>query len=275
MTTTHTITDLVALTDVPAATIHYYLRNGLLPTPKRIAPNRFAYDDRHVQGLRLIRTLRDRRGLALPMIRRILPELLRLETEEAFLPEIWDRALAPRMSRRRAPAARLLDAASDAFTRRGYTDANVDDICRGARIAKGSFYRHYRSKEELFFAVAESLAATVRTRFAEEVAAEGGTKGVSPGEGAETLARLIQPGLPVFLDLFARAIQGRPGYEAAVRRILEGAAEGVGAFVRGEGSAKERGTRTIGEAITAIFRGILQEHAGPRPRFASAGTAGE
>src|SRR2546423_717053 len=42
MTTTHTITELVALTDVPAATIHYYLRNGLLhaqthrPQPVRL-----------------------------------------------------------------------------------------------------------------------------------------------------------------------------------------------------------------------------------------------
>ena len=34
------------------------------------------------------------------MIRRIMPELLRLEAEEAFRPEMWDKALAPRMSRR-------------------------------------------------------------------------------------------------------------------------------------------------------------------------------
>ena len=55
------------------------------------------------------------------------------------------------MSRRRVPRDRLLDAAREAFVRRGYADVNVDDICRAARIAKGSFYRHYRSKEAVFF----------------------------------------------------------------------------------------------------------------------------
>ena len=101
-----TIADLVALTEVPPATIHYYLRHGLVPPPKRVSPNRFTYDDRHVQALRLVRLLRDRRGLPLDMIRRIMPELLRLEAEEAFRPEMWDRALAPRVSRRRSPDAR-------------------------------------------------------------------------------------------------------------------------------------------------------------------------
>src|SRR5438105_184454 len=103
MPTTFTIADLVSLTGVPPATIHYYLRGGLLPRPKRAAPNRFAYDERHVQGLKLIRSLRERRGLSLAMIRRILPELLQLETTEAFLPEMWDRALAPRLSPRARP----------------------------------------------------------------------------------------------------------------------------------------------------------------------------
>src|SRR2546425_10639850 len=203
-----TIVELVAVTEVPSATIHYYLRHGLLPAPRRIAANRFAYDERHVLGLRLIRTLRERRGLSLPMIRRILPELLRLESEEAFSPEIWDQVLAPRLSARRLPSNRLLEAAKEAFTRRGYSDVNVDDICRAARIAKGSFYRHYRSKEELFFRVAESLAEDVVASFKETV----GLTRPSPEEGAEILVSLIEPPLPVFLDLLARSLQGRAGY---------------------------------------------------------------
>ncbi len=262
-----TIAELVAETNVPPATIHYYLRHGLLPHPKRVASNRFAYDERHVQGLRLIRTLRERRGLPLPMIRRILPELLRLEGEEAFRPEMWDRALAPRMSRRRVPRDRLLDAAREAFVRRGYADVNVDDICRAARIAKGSFYRHYRSKEAVFFTVAESLAADVGARFMQEVGSSGE---VGSEEAAEILSRLIEPGLPVFLELFARALQGRPGHEAAVRRILDGAPEALGALVAGEGSAEERGRRTIGEAITGMFGRIVEGQAGSLPRAAGA-----
>src|SRR5947209_1068946 len=202
-----TIAELVALTEVPSATIHYYLRHGLLPAPRRIAANRFAYDERHVLGLKLIRTLRERRGLSLPMIRRILPELLRLESEEAFSPEIWDRVLAPRLSARRLPSNRLLEAAKEAFTRRGYSDVNVDDICRAARIAKGSFYRHYRSKEELFFTVAEAAGDEVVEGFDRAV-----PPGPAPEEGAAAaLSAALEPRLPIFLDLLARSAQRRAG----------------------------------------------------------------
>ena len=61
-----------------------------------------------------------RRGLPLPMIKGIMPELLQLETTEAFRPEMWDRALAPRLTRRRRlPSARLLDVAIEACNRLG------------------------------------------------------------------------------------------------------------------------------------------------------------
>src|SRR5712691_7664739 len=87
------IGELVARSGVPAATIHHYLRLGLLPSARRAAPNRFLYDERHVQALRLIRLLRERRGLPLPVIRRVLPDLLGLEQDQAFRPEMWDRAV--------------------------------------------------------------------------------------------------------------------------------------------------------------------------------------
>src|SRR3989441_11382644 len=204
------IGELVARSGVPAATIHHYLRLGLLPSARRSAPNRFLYDERPLQALGLIRVLGDRRGLPLPVIRRVLPDLLGLDQEQAFRPEMWDRAVGVHAGRggRRTPAARLLDAAVDAFSRRGYADVNVDEICRAARIAKGSFYRHYRSKEELFLGAAESLAEDVVASFKETV----GLTRPSPEEGAEILVSLIEPPLPVFLDLLARSLQGRAGY---------------------------------------------------------------
>src|SRR5690242_8974763 len=48
----HRLADLVALTGVPASTIHYYLDRGELPPPERRSPNVFVYDDRHVAALR-------------------------------------------------------------------------------------------------------------------------------------------------------------------------------------------------------------------------------
>jgi len=246
------IADLVSRTGVPPATVHYYLRNGLLPRPKRVAANRFLYDERHVHGLRLIRTLRDQRGLSLPMIKRILPDLMHLETAEAFLPEMWYRALAPRLSRRRQPSDRLLHAAKDTFARKGYDDANVDEICRAARVAKGSFYRHYRSKEDLFFAVAEGAAGDVVRLCRESL----GAQRPDPEVAAAALALLLEPRLPIFLDLFARSLHRRPGYVLVARKVFSHAAAELGVMIAGQGSPEELGAQAIGSAVATIFRGL-------------------
>jgi AcrR family transcriptional regulator len=250
-----TMADLVARTGVPAATIHHYLRSGLLPRPKKVAPNRFTYDERHVRALKLVRTLRDRRGLALPMIKRIMPELLQLETTEAFRPEMWDRALAPRLSRRRRlPSARLLDVALDAFSRRGYDGVNVDEICRAARIAKGSFYRHYRSKEELFFAAADSAASEVMDGFRRAVAASQ----LDAEAAGLVLGPILEPRLPLFLDLFAGAMQRRPGYPAGARTVFSRISIEIGLLLKDEPrrAPQDLGAAAIGAAVSLAFRHV-------------------
>jgi len=265
---TYTIAELVSLTDVPPATVHYYLRLGLLPQPKRAAANRFEYDERHVQALKLVRMLRDQRGLALPMIRRIMPELSRLEAEEAFLPEMWDRALAPRISRRPTPSTRLLEAAKEAFAKRGYGEVNVDEICRAARIAKGSFYRHYHSKEELFLAATESLADEVVALFRRAA----GQKGIHSEQAAPLLAGFLEPRLPLYLELLARSLQDRHGYREAARRIFGSLAADIGQSVTGLGSPQERGMQVVGAAATIILNQTLvpasMEPAHPKQRAA-------
>jgi AcrR family transcriptional regulator len=248
-----TISELRARTGIPPATIHHYLRLGLLPSPHRDAPNRFTYDSRHVQALRLIRLLRSRRGLPLDAIRRVLPELAR-EGDQAFRPEMWDRVVGRRLAGaiRRAPAARLLEAAKEAFARRGYGEVGVDEICRSARMAKGSFYRHYRSKEELFLAAAASAADDVLRAW---------SRVAEPGPaGAASLSDHLEPRLPIFLDLLGRAIQRRPGYRAASRRILGRLAVEVGRRSGGADPARS-GARILVRAIGRISARALEPSA--------------
>jgi AcrR family transcriptional regulator len=246
----YTIAELVSLTHVPPATVHYYLRLGLLPKPRLAAPNRFQYDDRHVRGLRLIRRLREERGLPLPLIRRILPELLALESEEAFRPELWDRALAPRVEHRRLPGPRLLEAAKQAFSRRGFADVGIDDLTHAAGIAKGSFYRHYRSKDELFVTAAGSLIAEAVSSFRTEV----GPAGVQPEPAAQLLASILRPSLPVFLEVVARSLRDRPVDVGSARATVETLATGVGELITGPGTAWQRGARAVGEALVLVAR---------------------
>ena len=69
----------------------------------------------------------------------------------------------PKRKRGRPPAAQagpstreaLLDAAAAVFAESGYAGASVDRIVAAARLSKGTFYWHFKSKEELFLALVE------------------------------------------------------------------------------------------------------------------------
>jgi AcrR family transcriptional regulator len=45
--------------------------------------------------------------------------------------------------------AQILEAARDRFTRQGVTETTVEDIAKAARVAKGTVYLYYRSKEDV------------------------------------------------------------------------------------------------------------------------------
>lgn len=65
---------------------------------------------------------------------------------------------SPRVSRR--PVARrpqLLDAAAWTFARKGYRSASISDIVDRARVARGTFYLYFDSKEEVFLAIVEDF----------------------------------------------------------------------------------------------------------------------
>ncbi|MGH9132505.1 MAG: TetR/AcrR family transcriptional regulator [Ilumatobacteraceae bacterium] len=53
--------------------------------------------------------------------------------------------------------SRLVTAARALFEKQGYLDTNVGDIARRARVAHGTFYTYFTSKEEIFAEVADAL----------------------------------------------------------------------------------------------------------------------
>jgi TetR/AcrR family transcriptional repressor of nem operon len=60
---------------------------------------------------------------------------------------------------------RLLDAAVDVIRAQGYSATTVDDICAQAKLTKGGFFHHFRSKEECAVAAATHFAARAATLF--------------------------------------------------------------------------------------------------------------
>jgi DNA-binding transcriptional MerR regulator len=66
------IAELSRQTDVPVATIKYYLRENLLPAGEAVGATRARYDESHVRRLRLIRALVEAGGLSLARVRSVL-----------------------------------------------------------------------------------------------------------------------------------------------------------------------------------------------------------
>lgn len=50
---------------------------------------------------------------------------------------------------------KLLDAALRVIRTRGYTGTTIDDICLAAGVTKGSFFHHFKSKEDLAISAAD------------------------------------------------------------------------------------------------------------------------
>lgn len=56
----------------------------------------------------------------------------------------------------------ILEAARGVFARTGYEATTVRDIIRETKLASGTFYNYFKSKEEVFHALASSSAARFR-----------------------------------------------------------------------------------------------------------------
>ncbi|MEU6009418.1 TetR/AcrR family transcriptional regulator [Streptomyces sp. NPDC047453] len=61
---------------------------------------------------------------------------------------------------------RLADAAFALFDERGYEQTTVDDIAERAGVGRTTFFRHYRSKEEVIFPDHDRLLELIRDRLA-------------------------------------------------------------------------------------------------------------
>jgi AcrR family transcriptional regulator len=74
-------------------------------------------------------------------------------SEVAYLPPVGKREQTKVQNRQS-----ILDAAREVFGEMGYETATVRDIIRRTGLAAGTFYNYYRSKEEVFAALADDGA---------------------------------------------------------------------------------------------------------------------
>jgi TetR/AcrR family transcriptional regulator, transcriptional repressor for nem operon len=61
---------------------------------------------------------------------------------------------------------KLLDAAVQVIRAKGYVAATVDDICLAAGVSKGSFFHHFKSKDDLGVSAADYFSINAKDLFA-------------------------------------------------------------------------------------------------------------
>lgn len=67
---------------------------------------------------------------------------------------------------------RILDAALDVFSIKGYHDATVDEIVERSDTSKGSVYFHFPNKQRLFLALVDKFADLLERRVVEAISGE-------------------------------------------------------------------------------------------------------
>jgi DNA-binding transcriptional MerR regulator len=101
--------ELARASGVSRDTIHYYLREGLLPKPLKSGKTVAYYDDAHLERLQLIRRLREEKYLPVAVIRRLL-EAGPKGAQHRDLDTLADvLSIDPTLSRHEAGAERLDD----------------------------------------------------------------------------------------------------------------------------------------------------------------------
>lgn len=243
--------ELVDRTGVPASTVHHYVRQGLLPAPARIAPKRFLYGPEHVDALRVIRGLRQRQRLSLAKIAEVLPEILANRG-----PGLMEEPLLGGEPQGSLVAERILDVAIEAFGLHSYGEVSVADLCGGADVAKGTFYRHFDSKGQVFVRAAERAVLQTLERFRSGVREL--PEPLDMRAAAEICAAALRPGLPVLLELAKRAMLFEPEYVGEARdtfRLL--AAEMGEILLPGEPDSHATAGMVILDAVVQVFRSLV------------------
>ncbi len=96
----------------------------------------------------------------------ISPKTSRAESTAATSAPLLSAApLTPRGARTRV---KLIAAAQALFERDGYLETNVADIAKRARVAHGTFYTYFDSKEDVFSEVADALVVDFASALLEE-----------------------------------------------------------------------------------------------------------
>ena len=160
----------------------------------------------------------------------------------------------------------LIDAAARVFAQHGYAGSSVDRIAERARLSKGTFYWHFKTKEDLFLALVEeridaparSLIEVTRTAPAEAATAPVVSRGLADlFSGQRDLLVLLQ-------EYWAAAVRDagmRRRYTRRQRELVSALAGALSARHDATGVPLTIPAERLATAFVALAQGLALEAA--------------
>jgi AcrR family transcriptional regulator len=114
-------------------------------------------------------------GRSVPADGRAVPSTRSFEARTGDPVPLTNDSKAPRTARGEKTRRRILDAALAEFGNRGFGETGIIEITRRAKVALGTFYTYFDSKEEVFRALVRDMSEQVRLAVAPALAEGRGT----------------------------------------------------------------------------------------------------
>ncbi len=241
------ISELAERAKVPASTIRYYVREGLLPPPLKTGRTIAYYSDAHLRRLKLIKKHASQ-GKTLQEIRE---EIQRRFKGKETLPEVSD---AVTTNRREA----IIKSAIKLFREKGLSDTSVNDIVSHAGVGKDTFYLNFKNKEELFIKCADRIFYEMYEDIWQEIREE-----------RDMIERLRKRGkaffqyYPKWIDMMnlirGASVSGNPVFVEKLEQVME---QITGPIIHDIERAKKEGLvgKNIDSTVAAFFMMGMAEY---------------
>ncbi len=151
------IKDLALRAGISRYTIHYYLREDLLPPPLKTGPTRALYTGVHLDCLRLIRELREVQGMSIAAVRQEVKIRFGDQWRIAKSPSAIRGSNARIGAKGKQQRQRIIETALDIFSRNGYHRSHVRHITEALHISQGTFYKYFENKHDLLVTVFDHM----------------------------------------------------------------------------------------------------------------------
>lgn len=165
------INELAEKTGVSRYTIHYYLKERLLPPPLKTGRTMALYTDVHIDCLRFIRELREKHKMPIAAVRNEVRRRFGEGWELTGSAPVLDGKNAKRSPKGNRQRERIIETAVELFSQKGYHRTHVSHITDALHLSKGAFYQYFENKDHLFVAVFDHIISLL-TRTEERIANE-------------------------------------------------------------------------------------------------------